>query len=435
MFTSQTLSAVAVAMLAMAPAVQSHMIMASPKPFGSPNNSPLDPSGSDYPCHMTTVDTSTGPSNDWAVGSTQTLSFSGSAVHGGGSCQIAITTDKTPTKDSKFKVIHSIEGGCPGVGGPATFDFKVPDMLPDGDLVMAWTWFNKIGNREIYMNCANVKVSGGASDTSKFEKLPDMALANIQVGSGASCKTAESSDYTFPGVGQNGDTVVKAGSGPFVDLCGGQASAGTGSGSGSGSSGTGNANTGAGSGAGSGSGAANNGQYTPGPGEGGAAATPAASAPAASAPAASSPAVSAAPSAPASAAPVSPVPVSSAPAAAPSGAVTSTVRTLLTVTAPTAPAATIPANSSAPAVGTAAPTQAPISSAPAAAPSGGAAAGGAGSTCSSNGALVCNGETQFGLCNNGKVVWQAVAPGTKCHNGQIARRDFTHRAQRTAIAI
>lgn len=433
MFTSQTLSAVAVAMLAMAPAVQSHMIMASPKPFGSPNNSPLDPSGSDYPCHMTTVDTSTGPSNDWAVGSTQTLSFSGSAVHGGGSCQIAITTDKTPTKDSKFKVIHSIEGGCPGVGGPATFDFKVPDMLPDGDLVMAWTWFNKIGNREIYMNCANVKVSGGASDTSKFEKLPDMALANIQVGSGASCKTAESSDYTFPGVGQNGDTVVKAGSGPFVDLCGGQASAGTGSGSGS--SGTGNANTGAGSGAGSGSGAANNGQYTPGPGEGGAAATPAASAPAASAPAASSPAVSAAPSAPASAAPVSPVPVSSAPAAAPSGAVTSTVRTLLTVTAPTAPAATIPANSSAPAVGTAAPTQAPISSAPAAAPSGGAAAGGAGSTCSSNGALVCNGETQFGLCNNGKVVWQAVAPGTKCQNGQIARRDFTHRAQRTAIAI
>ena len=437
MFTSQTLSTVAVAMLAMAPAVQSHMIMATPKPFGSPNNSPLDPSGSDYPCHMTTVDTSTGPSNDWAVGSTQTLSFSGSAVHGGGSCQVSITTDKTPTKDSKFKVIHSIEGGCPGVGGPATFDFKVPDMLPDGDLVMAWTWFNKIGNREIYMNCANVKVTGGASDTSKFEKLPDMALANIQVGSGATCKTAESSDYTFPGVGQNGDTVDRVGSGPFVALCGGEASPATGGGSGSGSSGTGNANTGTGSGAGSGSGsgAANNGQYTPGPGEGGAAATPAASKPAASQPAAS-----AAPSAPASAAPVSPIPVSSAPAAAPSGAVTSTVRTLLTVTAPTAPAsAAIPANSSAPA-GTAAPTQAPVSSAPAAAPtggaaSGGAAAGGSGSTCSSNGAVVCNGESQFGLCNNGKVVWQAVAAGTKCQNGQIARRDFTHRAQRTAIAI
>ena len=104
MFTTQTLSTLAVALLAMAPSVQSHMIMASPKPFGSPNNSPLDPSGSDYPCHMTTIDTSTGPSNDWAVGSTQQLAFSGSAVHGGGSCQIAVTTDKTPTKDSKFKV-------------------------------------------------------------------------------------------------------------------------------------------------------------------------------------------------------------------------------------------------------------------------------------------------------------------------------------------
>lgn len=373
---------------------------------------------------MTTIDTSTGPSNDWAVGSTQQLAFSGSAVHGGGSCQIAVTTDKTPTKDSKFKVIHSIEGGCPGVGGPATFDFKVPDMLPDGDLVMAWTWYNKIGNREIYMNCANIKVSGGAGDASKFEKLPDMALANINVGSGSSCKTPESSDYTFAGVGENGDTVERVGSGPFVDLCGGQASAGTGSGSSGNPGNPGNADTGAGSGAGagSGSGSGNSGLYTPGPGEGGAAATPAASS--APAPASSAPASSAA-------VPVSPVPVSTAPVASPSDAVTSTVRTLVTVTAPTAPASATPANSTAPA-GSAKPTQAPVSSAPAAAPSGGVASGAG--ACSSNGGVVCNGESLFGLCDNGKVVWQAVAPGTKCQNGQIARRDFTHRAQRTAIA-
>ncbi|KAF1964923.1 hypothetical protein BU23DRAFT_546852 [Bimuria novae-zelandiae CBS 107.79] len=368
MFTPKTLSTLAVAALAMAPSVRSHMIMATPKPFGSPNNSPLDPSGSDYPCKITGGAAGDGPVNEWAVGSSQQLSFSGSAVHGGGSCQIAVTTDKTPTKESKFKVIHSIEGGCPGVNGPSTFDFKIPDMLPDGDLVMAWTWFNHIGNREMYMNCANVKVSGGASDTSKFEKLPDMTLANIQVGSGASCKTAESSDYTFPGVGENGDTVERVGSGPFVDVCGGQASG----------------------------------------------APAASSAPAASAPASSAPVVS-------------PVPVSSAPPASPSDAVTSTIRTLLTVTAPTAPAsATAPANSSAPA-GSAKPTQAPAASSPAAAPSGGASTGG---SCSSDGALVCNGDSQFGLCNNGKIVWQAVAPGTKCQNGKIARRDFVHRAQR-----
>jgi hypothetical protein len=46
---------------------------------------------------------------------------------------------------------------------------------------------------------------------------------------------------------------------------------------------------------------------------------------------------------------------------------------------------------------------------------------------------VCNGETQFGLCNWGAVVWQPVAAGTKCRDGKIARRAYTHRAQRTAV--
>ncbi|OAG12949.1 uncharacterized protein CC84DRAFT_1079899 [Paraphaeosphaeria sporulosa] len=365
MFTSQALSTLAVAILAMAPAVQSHMIMASPKPFGSPDNSPLDPSGSNYPCKMTSATAGAGPMNDFAVGSKQQLSFSGSAVHGGGSCQISVTTDKNPTKDSVFKVIHSIEGGCPGVNGPATFDFTVPDALPDGELVMAWTWFNHIGNREMYMNCANIQVSGGASDNSKFEKLPDMAIANINVGKGASCKTAESSDYTFAGVGENGDTVDRVGSGPFVDLCGGAATPAPVASSAPAASATGGAG----------------GVFAPG----------------------------------ASSAPV----VSSAPAASPTDAVTSTIKTLATVTAPSA-APTGPANGTAPAA-----------SAPAAAPTGGAA----GSSCSTNGAVMCNGDSQFGLCDNGKVVWQAVAAGTKCENGQIAKRDakFTHRVQRSAI--
>ncbi|KAJ4296784.1 hypothetical protein N0V90_006832 [Kalmusia sp. IMI 367209] len=412
MFTSQTLSALALVMLAMAPSAHSHMIMASPEPFGSPNNSPLDPSGSDYPCKMTSATAGEGPMNDFKVGSSQQLSFTGSAVHGGGSCQLAVTTDKNPTKDSKFKVIHSIEGGCPGVNGPSTFQFDVPDALPNGEAVFAWTWFNHIGNREMYMNCAHITVSGGKDDTAAFEKLPDMALANINVGSGASCKTAESSDYTFDGVGKNGDTVERVGSGPFVGLCGGAASPGTG---GSGNTG---AAPSAGTGSGSGSGSANNGLYTPGPGEGGAAQqTPAASS---QAPAASSQApVSSAAAVPAT---------SQAPAASsqPADAVTSTINTLVTVTAPTAPAsATAPANSSQP-------TEAPVSSAPAAAPSGGAST----STCGTDGQVVCNGETQFGLCNHGTVVFQAVAPGTKCQNGQVLRkRDFTHRAQRTAIPL
>ncbi|KAF1975548.1 hypothetical protein BU23DRAFT_579153 [Bimuria novae-zelandiae CBS 107.79] len=333
------------------------LLTSAPFPFDLPNSLPLDSSGSDYPCKMASATVEVRPVNEWTVSSTQELSFSGSAVHGGGSCQIAVTTDKNPTKQSKFKVIYSIKGGCPRVSGPATFEFKILDILPDSDLVMAWTWFNHIGNREMYMNCANVKVIGGASNTSKLEKLPNMALANINVGSGASCKTKESFDYTFAGVGQNGDTVNRVGAGPFVDLCGSEAAVGTDSGS-----------------SGSESGASDNDSLdTPGLGEGAAAAT-------------------------------SPTSVSST--------LIVTIHPLNPVTAPTAPA-----NSEAPSTSAAAP------------PSGGAALG----TCSFNSAVLCNSETQFGLCNSAGILWQDVAPGTKCQNGQIARRDFTRRVQRVAV--
>ena len=86
------------------------------------------------------------------VGSTQQLSFKGSAVHGGGSCQISLTTDNPATKQSKWMVIHSIEGGCPSAAGgnladapqstssADTFPYKIPDGIKPGTYTLAWTW-------------------------------------------------------------------------------------------------------------------------------------------------------------------------------------------------------------------------------------------------------------------------------------------------------
>lgn len=327
MSSTMTKSSLFAAVLAMASTTSAHMFIESPVPFAGVAKNPLDPSGSNFPCQGSSYEITS--MNDWAVGSDVTVSFPSdqTATHGGGSCQISVSKDEKPTASSKWKVIHSIEGGCPTTGAGnsgalGTFGFKVPSELPEGQLTMAWTWFNKVGNREMYMNCAPIKVSGGTGKG--FDDLPDMAIANI-AGHGT-CTTSEGADYTFANPGKS---VAKLGTGPFKDLCGGAASEG-GSTGGSGSSDS----------------------------------------------APTAPAASAAPAAP---------------------------KEPATTPAPTAPQA----------------------------PATGGSTGG--SSCSQEGAILCNGESQFGICSNGQVVWQSVAAGTKCSNGQIARRDYTHRHQRTAI--
>jgi hypothetical protein len=150
MFSSSTTLAV----FGLATLGAAHMKMSTPVPFGEStlNNSPLAADGSDFPCKQRTgVYAAEGASNTLALGSTQKLAFVGSAVHGGGSCQISITYDTAPTKSSVFKVIHSIEGGCPmkGVTGnngddanqvdPDTYTFPVPSSLPTGTATLAWT--------------------------------------------------------------------------------------------------------------------------------------------------------------------------------------------------------------------------------------------------------------------------------------------------------
>ncbi|PMD28893.1 hypothetical protein L207DRAFT_264998 [Hyaloscypha variabilis F] len=215
-----------------------HMKMSSPAPYGesSLDNSPLNGDGSDFPCKQRSgVYAAASTTNTFALGSTQTVSFIGSAVHGGGSCQFSVTYDENPTASSTFKVIHSVEGGCPQkniVGNdpsddaaavdPDTYSFTVPTSLPTGTATFAWTWFNKVGNREMYMNCAPITITAAASkrsededlmtrnvtqlmerDQAAFNALPDMFVANIgtgcvSTGSCAQCQIAESVDVIFP---------------------------------------------------------------------------------------------------------------------------------------------------------------------------------------------------------------------------------------------
>lgn len=220
-------STLAFALLGLSTLGSSHMIMKTPVPFEASkyasDNGPLKDDGSDFPCKFG-YDTE-GASNIMPLGSKQELSFIGGATHGGGSCQVSITYDTAPTANSVFKVIHSIEGGCPArnvagnIGSSSTTDdpdkygFPVPENLPPGNAVLAWTWFNKVGNREMYMNCAPVTFTGPNAmkaiktnetqlekrDMGAYNALPDMFVANI----GNGCKTKDNTDLKFDNPGQS----------------------------------------------------------------------------------------------------------------------------------------------------------------------------------------------------------------------------------------
>ncbi|KAF6808398.1 hypothetical protein CSOJ01_07537 [Colletotrichum sojae] len=236
---SQAIVAFGLATLASA-----HMKMSSPMPYGASDldNSPLKDDGSDFPCKQrTNVYAVEGASNVFAQGAGGQLAFIGSAVHGGGSCQVSITYDAKPDKNSVWKVIKSIEGGCPAknaagnLGDNAnqanqdTYDFTIPDDMPAGNGTIAWTWFNKVGNREMYMNCGPVTITGSAGSQTAYESLPDMFTANI-----GGCQTREGTDVQFP---NPGNAVDKFGDSKVLEVpagCGG----GSGGGSGGGNTGS-----------------------------------------------------------------------------------------------------------------------------------------------------------------------------------------------------
>lgn len=245
-------------------AVNAHMIMTNPVPYSkdSINNSPLAADGSDFPCKLRPNVFEVTQENNIQIGTLHPLTFEGSAVHGGGSCQISLTTDRQPTKQSEWKVITSYEGGCPAntdgnlpggstMADPFKFNFTIPDGIAPGKYTLAWTWFNRIGNREMYMNCAPVTITGGSSKRSdQAEKVPfiekrtanfpPMFVANVN-----GCTTKEGIDIRFP---QPGSDIQYLGSPSNLAPAGEPACTGTPTFGGAGDTGSGSSGSGSGSG-------------------------------------------------------------------------------------------------------------------------------------------------------------------------------------------
>ncbi|TWU71682.1 hypothetical protein ED733_001900 [Metarhizium rileyi] len=204
-----------------------HMEMTWPPPFRSSRNphrtkvdydmtSPLQSGGSNFPCkgYHSLYNTDEGRSVvEWEAGQVYNFTVGGSATHGGGSCQVSLSYDQGST----WTVIRSYIGNCPL---KRTWDFTIPADTPTGDAIFAWSWFNRVGNREMYMNCARVTIQnsrggGSMNGESSFYDGPAMFVANV----GKQCSTLEGSDVLFPNPGPATDNVSQRTSNPVGHGC------------------------------------------------------------------------------------------------------------------------------------------------------------------------------------------------------------------------
>ncbi|KAH7032895.1 uncharacterized protein B0I36DRAFT_361643 [Microdochium trichocladiopsis] len=197
-----------------------HQNMVNPPPFPGTISSPLEDSGSNFPCQATNAQFFTGGAGTtWALGSKQTLKTAGTAVHGGGSAQFSMTYDLSPSKDTKWKVIHTVQGGMPARGlngnregnsasatNPDTYDFTIPTDIPAGDAIFSWSWVNRIGNREFYQFCSPITLTGTGGSQANFDALPDMVVLNIM----GKAKTVESNDVEFANPGASVENNIGA---------------------------------------------------------------------------------------------------------------------------------------------------------------------------------------------------------------------------------
>ena len=157
--------------------------------------SPLSADGSNFPCKGYHLDSSKRSTATYEAGDEYNMTLSGSATHSGGSCQLSLSYDDGAT----FKVIKSMIGGCPL---ESSYQFRIPDFAPSGDALFAWSWINHSGNREFYMNCAQVEVENPSSgDESRLNKLPNIWVANLD--SVNDCRVPEGTDVVYPNPGED----------------------------------------------------------------------------------------------------------------------------------------------------------------------------------------------------------------------------------------
>lgn len=60
-----------------------------------------------------------------------------------------------------------------------SYTFDVPDNTPSGELTVFWAWVNKIGNREYYMECADILINTGNNHVDVELKGKELLVVNL----------------------------------------------------------------------------------------------------------------------------------------------------------------------------------------------------------------------------------------------------------------
>ena len=115
---------------------------------------PLNIPGYSFPCKGYPK----GPATADFYSNNIAVTLEGTAVHGGGHCQFGISYD-----DTNFVVLKTVIRTCLIEG--MTYNVPLPSNMPSGKVTFFWTWVNAIGNREYYMECADVTVNTNGNTT------------------------------------------------------------------------------------------------------------------------------------------------------------------------------------------------------------------------------------------------------------------------------
>ncbi|KAI0233676.1 hypothetical protein L0F63_002243 [Massospora cicadina] len=105
----------------------------------------------------------------YKAGSNIDVHIAGSAKHEGGHCQFSMSYDEV-----EFVALKTVMGDC--IITSVDYKVQIPKDAPNGNVTFAWTWFNKMGNREMYMNCVDINITGGCDDG--FIRGKKMVVAN-----------------------------------------------------------------------------------------------------------------------------------------------------------------------------------------------------------------------------------------------------------------